>query len=160
MNMKRLKFIYTVFLILIGQSLCAQTDLNDSQQLDLKIRAFISDTTIYVYNDPDDSLSPLTGKTDRIGSFNRKCQLLRVLAIEDTIAKFKKNKTIYHHNKYYLPIDEYGMWDFENEFGGSGSMSYFENNKCIKRPFVMYNWKIEFGYLNIEVITGHDNCSF
>ena len=156
--MKRLNLCCTVFFIVLGQSVFAQTDLNDSQQLDLKIRAFITDTSTYVYNDPVDSFTEYTGKIDRIGSFNRKCQLLRVLAIEDTIAKFKKNKTIYHHNKYYLSIDEYGIWDFENEFGGSGSMSYFENNKCIKRPFVMYNWTIEFGFLCIEVITGHNNC--
>ena len=160
--MKLSKYLLAFLVLISVQKLSAQVNFKDSQELDLRIRQFITDTSTYSYYDPDDSNKLKLGKIDRIGAFNRQCKLTYSAQIEDTIAKFKKNSTIYKYHTYMVPVDEYGLWDFENVEGGGGSQYYFENERCKKRPMVIYNWRIDMfpGLIYVEVITGHNNCLF
>ena len=141
----------------------AQVAYIDSAEIETQVRAFISDSSSYTYADPDDSNKIKSAKVDRIGRYNRQQTLVHINALSDTIVALTKKEVVYKVNVYIIAVDEYGRYNFEEVVGGSGTAQFYDHDNCIKRPMVLYNWRIDPlmpGYLYIDVVCGSDNCYF
>ena len=141
----------------------AQVAYVDSAEIDAKVMNFITDTSTYSYVDADDSNKVKWGKVDRMDKFNRHVKVQHITALSDSIVAITKKEVVYKVNVYVIGVDEYGRFDFDEVIGGSGTAQFYDNDDCIKRPLVWYNWRFDPnmpGYLYIDVVTGYNNCYY
>lgn len=155
--------IFLTSLVFFTKDLNAQVAYVDSAEIDAQVMNFITDTSTYSYVDADDSNKVKWGKVDRMDKFNRHVKVQHITALSDSIVAITKKEVVYKVNVYVIGVDEYGRFDFDEVIGGSGTAQFFDNDDCIKRPLVWYNWRFDPnmpGYLYIDVVTGYNNCYY